>query len=75
MPHFVICPRNQIIFETVVLYGLMRLPDRSQILGMGLFTLAFLGIARSHPRALPIERDVWFESKRLSEIRREHDDV
>ena len=25
-------------------------------------------------RALPIERDVWFEPKRLSEIRREHDD-
>ena len=27
----------------------MRFPDGSQILGMGLFTLAFLGIARSHP--------------------------
>jgi hypothetical protein len=40
---FVICPRNQIIFEAIVLYDLMRLPHGSQILGMGLFTLAFLG--------------------------------
>ncbi len=56
MPHFVICPRNQIIFEAIVLYDLMRLPDGSQILGMGLFTLAFLGIARSHPFEVGVRR-------------------
>ena len=42
---------------------------------LGYFSLNELQTAKEGlegPAALPIERDVWFEPKRLSEIRREH---
>ena len=42
---------------------------------LGYFSLTDLKTAKEGLRdfrALPIERDVWFEPKRLSEIRREH---
>jgi hypothetical protein len=42
---------------------------------LGYFSLNELKTAKEGMqgiRALPIERDVWFEPKRLSEIRREH---
>jgi hypothetical protein len=42
---------------------------------LGYFSLSELKTAKEGMqglRALPIERDVWFEPKRLSEIRREH---
>jgi hypothetical protein len=45
---------------------------------LGYFSLNELKTAKEGMRglrALPIERDVWFEPKRLSEIRREHDDL
>ena len=44
---------------------------------LGYFSLNELKTAKEGMRgirALPIERDVWFAPKRLSEIRREHDD-
>ena len=44
---------------------------------LGYFSLNELKTAKEGMRgisALPIERDVWFEPKRLSEIRREHGD-
>jgi len=45
---------------------------------LGYFSLNELKTAKEGMRglrALPIERDVWFAPKRLSEIRREHDDL
>ena len=45
---------------------------------LGYFSLNDLKTAKEGLRdfrALPIERDVWFTPKPLSEIRREHDDV
>jgi hypothetical protein len=45
---------------------------------LGYFSLNELKTAKEGMRgirALPIERDVWFEPKRLSEIRREHGDL
>ena len=45
---------------------------------LGYFSLNELKTAKEGMqglRALPIERDVWFEPRPLSEIRREHDDL